>query len=312
MFYNRIPRPNFGLWINQSKAPLDNIDLRDGIQYATNIGLVCQEYFRGVAVVQKTASDGFGWDVNSKVRPRPFDPTKARQHFAKAGYTQQGADGVLTNAQGQRLSFTITTLYKQYQDVLVILKQEALKAGLEFNIEVLDPTTGWQKMQEKKHEIALIAYSRTVEMYPRYWEYMSGVNAYDTPYLADGSSNPARKVKIDTNNITEIADYDLDQLIKQYDKAETMDQVKDLAAKIEQKFHDNASWVNGWAMPFYRVGYRPWVKWPKDFNVMQSLDYEEFWLMWIDPDVQKATLAAKAEGRSLGPQVNVYDKFKDN
>jgi microcin C transport system substrate-binding protein len=311
MFYNRIPRPNFGLWLNQAKAPLDNIDLRVGIQYATNVDLVCRQYFRGVAVVQKTASDGFGWDVNPNVRPRPFDPAKAREYFAKAGYTQQGPDGVLTNAQGQRLSFTITTLYRQYQDVLVILKQEALKAGLEFNVEVLDPTTGFQKMQEKKHEIAMIAYSRSVEMYPRYWEYMSGDNAYDVPYLADGSPNPARKVKPDTNNLTEIADHDLDQLIKKYDKAETMDVVKDLSAKIEQKFHDNASWVNGWAVPFYRLGYRPWVKWPKDFNAMQSMDYEEFFLMWIDPDVQKATLAAKAEGRSLGPQVHVYDKFKD-
>jgi microcin C transport system substrate-binding protein len=312
IFYNRIPRPDFGLWINEARPPLDNRDLRVGINYATNMGLVCRQYFRGDAVVQKTASDGYGWDPNPNVRPRPFDPLKAREYFAKAGYAKQGPDGVLANAQGQRLSFTITTLYKQYQDVLVILKQEALKAGLEFNIEVLDPTTGWQKMQEKKHDIALIAFSRTVEMYPRYWESESGVNAYDNPYLPDGSPNPARKIKTNTNNLTEMAYQNLDQLIVRYDKAETMDQVKDLSAQIEQIIHDDASWVNGWAVPFYRVGYRPWIKWPKDFNVMQSLDYEEFWLMWIDPDVQKETLAAKAEGRSLGPKVLTYDKFKDN
>ena len=52
----------------------------------------------------------------------------------------------------------------------MILKEEALKAGLEFTIEILDETTGWQKMQEKHHEIALAALSRSVEMYPRYWE----------------------------------------------------------------------------------------------------------------------------------------------
>jgi microcin C transport system substrate-binding protein len=310
-FFNRIPRPDFGLWINQAKPPLDNNDLRIGIQYATNVNLVCQQYFRGDAVIQKTASDGYGWDPNPLVRPRPFDPAKAREYFAKAGYTQQGADGVLVDSKGQRLSFTITTIYRRYQDVLVILKQEALKAGLEFNLEVLDSTTGWQKLQEKKHEIAFMAFSRTVEMYPRYWETASGVNAYDTPYLADGSPNPARKVKINTNNLTEIADHDLDQLITRYDKTETMDQVKMLAAQIEQKVYDNAAWVNGWAVPFYRLGYRPWVKWPKDFNAMQSLDYEQFWLMWIDQDAQKEALAAKAEGRSLKPQVLIYDKFKE-
>jgi len=310
-FYNRIPSPDFGLWINEARAPLDNLDVRLGIQYSTNFALVCQQYFRGDAQIQKTASDGYGWDPNPAVKPRPFDPTKAREYFAKAGFTQQGPDGVLMNSQGRRLSFTITSIYRYYQDVLVILKQEALKAGLEFNIEILDGTSGWQKIQQKKHDIAFAAFRRTVEMYPRYWECFSGENAYDVPYLPDGSPNPARKVKQNTNNLTLIADHQLDQLITRYDKTETMDQVKDLSAQIEQIVYDDASWVNGWKRPFYRVGYRPWVRWPKDFNVMRSLDGFEFWLMWIDQDQQKADLAAKAEGRSLSPQILTYDKFKE-
>ena len=311
MFYNSIPRPDIGLWINEAIAPLDNLNIRLGIQYACNMALVCKQYFRGDAQVQKTASDGYGWDPNPEVVPRPFDPNKAREYFAKAGYTQQGPDGVLTTPSGKRLSFTITTVYRRYQDVLVILKQEALKAGLELNIEVLDETTGWQKTQEKKHEITLVGFSRSVEMYPRYWETHSGVNAYDVPYLPDGSPNPNRKVKPNTNNLTSIAIPELDKLITQYDKAETMDEVKTLSAKIEKIIYDNADWVNGWTAPFYRVAYRPWIKWPKDFNVMKSLDYEEFWLMWIDPDIQKEALAAKAEGRSLPAQVLTYDRFKE-
>jgi microcin C transport system substrate-binding protein len=310
MFYQQIPTPDFGLWLNQAKAPLDNLDVRLGVYHATNMDLVCKQYFRGFAKIQKTASDGYGWDVNPDVKPRPFDPAKAREYFAKAGFSKQGPDGVLVNDRGERLSLTITTIYRNYQDILVILKQEALKAGLEFNIEVLDETTGWQKTQEKKHEITLVAFSRTVEMYPRYWECFSGENAYDVPYLPDGSPNPARKVKPDTNNLSEIADPKLDALIKQYDHAETMDQVKDLSFKIERIIYDNASWVNGWAIPFYRIGYRPWIKWPKDFDAMQSLDFLNFWLFWIDPDVQKDALAAKAAGRNLPVQILTYDKFK--
>jgi microcin C transport system substrate-binding protein len=310
-FFNRIPRPNFGLWINEAKPPLDNLDVRLGIQYASNMDLVCRQYFRGVAKIQKTASDGYGWDPNPEVRPRPFDPARAREYFAKAGFSKQGPDGVLTNDQGKRLSFTITTTYRRYQDILVILKEEALKAGLEFNIEVLDETTGWQKTQEKKHDITLAAFSRTVEMFPRYWENFSGVNAYDVPYLPDGSPNPARKVKPNTNNLTSTANYALDQLINQYDHAETMDQVKALATRMEKIIYDEACWVNGWAVPFYRLGYRPWMRWPSDFNAMQSLDFEEFWLMWIDPDIQKDALAAKADGRSLPRQVLIFDKYKE-
>jgi microcin C transport system substrate-binding protein len=310
-FYNRIPPPDFGLWLNTAKSFLGNQDVRLGIEYATDFNLVCKQYFRGDAVVQKTVSDGYGWDPNPAVKPRPFDPSKAREYFAKAGFTQQGPDGVLMTANGARLSFTITTIYRQYQDILVILKQQALQAGLEFNVEVLDQTTGFEKEDQKKDEIALTAFNRPVDMYPRYWETLDGANAYDVPYLADGSPNPARKIKVSTNNLYSLADYDLDQMIAQYDKTATMDEVKVLSAKLEQRVYDDAVWVNGWKLPFFRVGYRPWVKWPADFNPEQSLDMYKFWLMWIDPDEQKADIAAKAEGRSLPPQILTFDKYKE-
>jgi microcin C transport system substrate-binding protein len=311
VFYHEIPTPNFGLWINEALPILDDVNVRVGIAYASNFDLVCRQYFRGDAQVQKTESDGYGWDVNPAVHPYPFDPEKARASFAKAGFAHEGPDGILSDAKGRRLSFTVTTIYKRYQDVLVILKQEALKAGLELNLEVLDMTTGFEKESEKKAQISLTALQRTVEMYPRYWDFFDGVNAYDVPYLKDGSPNPNRKVKTSTVNLSEIADPHLDELIAQYDKAETMEQVKDLSAKMEQILHDNAGWVNGWKVPFFRVGYRPWIKWPADFNPKQALDFEQYWLMWIDPDAQKEALAAKAAGKSLPPQVLTFDKYKE-
>jgi microcin C transport system substrate-binding protein len=310
-FYNRIPPPDWGLWLNAAKPPLDNINVRLGIQYATNFELVCQQYFRGEATLQKTNSDGYGWDTNPALKARPFDPDKARAYFAKAGFTQQGPDGILMNAQGQRLSFAITTIYKRYQDILVILKEEALKAGLEYTLDVLDGTTGYEKEQEKRHDISLMSLNRTVDMYPRYWETLAGVNAYDVPYLADGSPNPARKIKVSTNNQFSLADYDLDQLINRYDKAETMDEIKALATQIEQRIYDDAIWVNGWKLPFYWSAYRPWIKWPKDFGPMQNREVYQFWQMWIDPDEEKADRAAMAEGRSLPRQNLIYDKYKE-
>jgi len=310
-FYNQIPPSDIGLWLNEAMPFLGNHDVRLGIQYATNFALVCQQYFRGDATIQQTTSDGYGWDLNPAVKPRPFDPAKAREYFAKAGFVNQGPDGVLVNQNGHRLSFTITSTYKRYSDLLVILKQEALKAGLEYNIEMLDEVTGDQKIEEKKHEIALIGFSRSVEMYPRYWETYAGVNAYDAPYLPDGSPNPARKTKPNTNNLSSVAIPALEPLIKQYDAVQTMEETKVLAAKMEQIVYDDASWVNGWKQPFFRLAYRPWVKWPKDFNPMQSLDYWNFWEMWIDPDAQKAALAAKAEGRSLPKQILIYDRYKE-
>ena len=309
-FYNRIPCPDSGLWINESRPLLSDVNVRLGIQYASNFDLVAKEYFRGDAVRQQTRSDGYGWRMNPDISARPFDPAKAREFFAKAGFVQQGPDGVLVNDKGQRLSFTITSYARAAQDELVILKQDALKAGLEFTIEILDPTTGWKKMQEKHHDIALAALNRSVEMYPRYWEMFAGDNAYEVPYLADGSPNPARQVKPYTNNMTETANPELDRLIHLYDHAVSMEDVKSLASRIERIIYDDASWVNGVKEPFYRLAYWRWVKWPPAFNAMQSRDQEEFWLMWIDQDAQKEALQARSDGRTFPKQVLTFDEYK--
>jgi hypothetical protein len=63
---------------------------------------------------------------------------------------------------------------------------------------------------------------------------------------------------------------ELDRLIEAYDKAETHEEIKRLAAEIEQIIYDDAAWVNGWALPFYRGGYCRYIKWPEGFNVAQS------------------------------------------
>jgi microcin C transport system substrate-binding protein len=310
-FFNRIPCPDMGLWINESKPGLSDPNVRMGIEYATNFDLVCKQYFRGDAVRQQSHSDGYGWNVNPAVSARPFDPQKAREYFAKAGYTHQGPDGILRNDRGEKLSFTITAYIRMYADLLAILQQEAMKAGLDFKIEVLDQTTGVKKLEEKQHDIAIMGFNRFVTLFPEYWESFSSDNAYDKAFNADGSVNPDRKVKPYTNNLSEIAIYPLDQLIKEYDKAETMDEVKSLASRIEKILDDDAGWVNGWKLPFWRIGYVPWLRWPADFNPMQARDFQEFWLMWIDQDAEKADRAARSEGKPLPKQVLTFDKFKD-
>jgi microcin C transport system substrate-binding protein len=320
-FYNQTPRPDWGLWINRAKPLLDNRDVRTGIQHASNIELVCTQFFRGDAVQMQTRSDGYGWRMHPTITARPFDPVKAREYFAKAGFTTQGPDGVLTNASGQRLSFTITAAGQALRDMLPILKQEALKAGLEFKLEVLDATTGWKKMQEKNHDIALAALSRSVELYPRYWEMYHGSNAYTDAYAKDGkptavatgsTPNPQPKQPaVQTNNMTMTYIPELDRLIEAYDKAETLEDIKALAAKIEEIIHNDAAWVNGWQRPFYRGGYWRHVKWPEGFNVAQSRDFEEFFVHWIDTDEKKEVEAARKSGRTYPTAgVQVFDQFK--
>ncbi|MEO0414005.1 MAG: ABC transporter substrate-binding protein, partial [Verrucomicrobiota bacterium] len=150
-YYNQVPRPCYSLRINKSKPHLDNRDVREGLQYATNFESVLENYFRGLYQRMESSSDGYGEFSSPVVQARRFSPEIAREYFAKAGFDQTGPDGILMNAEGQRLSFTITTGYRRYEDVLAILKQEALKAGVEYRLEIQEATAAWKKVQEKKH-----------------------------------------------------------------------------------------------------------------------------------------------------------------
>jgi microcin C transport system substrate-binding protein len=320
-FYNRTPQPDWGLWLNCAKPLVENLNVRLGIHHATHFDLVCSQYFRGDAVRLQTRSDGYGWRMHPTITPRPFDPAKARDYFAKAGFTRQGPDGILVNPAGQRLSLTITTGRQEYRDMLPILKQEAVKAGLEFNLEVLDRTTGFKKVQEKNHEIALQALSRSVELYTRYWETHHGSNAYSDAYSKDGKLTPIatgsepnpkpKQVRVQTNNMTMTFDPELDRLIEAYDRAGTMDEIKRLAVQIEEIIHRDAAWVNGWQIPFFRGAYWRYVKWPAGFNPMQSRNAEEYFVHWIDAEEKKEVAAARRSGRTWPAELKVFDQFME-
>ncbi|TNE37631.1 MAG: ABC transporter substrate-binding protein [Alphaproteobacteria bacterium] len=310
-FHNVLPRPLFGLYLNTAKPQLDNINVRLGIQHATNWQLVIDKFFRGDYPRKQTFVAGFGENVDPSIKARPYDIVLAMEYFAKAGFTTRGPDGILVNDAGERLSFTLTTGYERFKDILPILKEEAAKAGLELRLEVLDSTSGWKKAQEKKHDIMFTAFSPSFEIWPRFWEFFHSDNAYIDPYLPDGSINPDRKLKPQTNNFFSWGTPEMDALISQYRESEDATQKRALAFKLENMVHDIAVFVPGWDEDFYRVEHWRWMRYPDDFNVKHSEDEEEYFLFWIDEDVKKETLAAEKKGDTFPPSIKVYDKYKE-
>lgn len=310
VFHNVRPRPNYGLWINTSRPLLDNQEVRLGIQYATNWDLVISNFFRGDYARMHTASDGFGEFSHPTLRARPYDIEQALEHFANAGFTTRGRDGILVNEQGQRLAFTLSTGYESMADVLTILREEAARAGLEFRIEILDQTAGWHKVQEKQHDIFFSAFGIGVEMYPRFWDFYHSDNAYDQAFLDDGSVNPSRRVKVQTNNLEVLADWEFDQMIERYDRSSDRDEMLELAHRMFEFHYDYASFVPGFVQDFYRVGYWRWVRYPEFFNHRQSGSPGELHVHWIDEQMKAETLAARRSGETFEPAIRVYDQHR--
>lgn len=310
VFYNDMPRPTYGLWINTSRPLLDDRNVRIGINYAANWGKVIDEYFRGDYLRMRTTADGYGEFTHPALSARPFDVEAALEHFAAAGFTRRGPDGVLVNDAGQRLSFTLTNGYAMLQDTLTILREEALKAGLELRLELLDSTAAWKKVQEKQHDIQFTAFAVSPEMFPRYWETYHSVNAYDVPWLADGSVNPNRRLKTQTNNLMSIALPDLDQRIEAYRASDDVAEMQRLAFEMEEILHDDGSFVPAFVIPFFRTAYWAWVRWPDDFNVKIASTAAEYQLFWIDDDARERIDQARRAGESLPASDRVFDQYR--
>lgn len=311
-FFNEVPRPTYGLWMNQDHELLSHRDIRVGVNYATNFERVIQEYFRGDYVRMRTTADGYGDFTHPTIQARPFNVTKALEHFAQAGFKERGDDGILVDGNGRRLAITLSTGYPHFQDMLTILKEEALKAGLDFNLQVLDGTTGWKMVQEKKHEIHFSAFNVSPEMYPRYWETYHSSNAYDVPFLPDGvTPNPQRKLKVQTNNLQSIADPKLDALINQYRRSDDAEEMRRLAFTMEEILYEDASFCPGFVRPFFRSAVWRWVRYPDDYNVKLARSGGEYFLGWIDPEEMERTKTAMRNGESFGSGVEVYDQYRE-
>ncbi|MFT5481740.1 MAG: microcin C transport system substrate-binding protein [Halieaceae bacterium] len=309
-FYNQHPFSIDGLYLNVQRAPLDNLDVRLGVQFASNWQLIIDKLYRGDYRRVNSWADGYGPFTHPTIKARPYNLVRAREYFAKAGYDQIGPDGILRTRAGKRLSFNVSYSANSNEDLLTLLQQEALKAGMELRLEKLDATASWKKVQEKKHQIQYTGFSNFLEMYPRFWEGAHSSNAYDKPYLADGTINPDRKPKPQTNNYEGIALPEMDRLIEAYDLSESKQEMIGLSHQMYQLLHDYAAFVPGAARDYYRVAHWRWVKYPEDFNVKYSNSADQTWLHWIDEDIKAATQAAREDGTSLPPDIKIYDQYR--
>jgi len=298
-FYNTAPRVTYGIRMNSSRAPLDNHDVRVGIQHALNWQKVIDKVFYGDYQRMNTVSDGYGAASHPTLKARGFDAKLAEEYFAKAGYTQRGPDAILRNSSGQRLSITLTSGYKPYESAFTQLKQEAKKAGLEINLEIIDYTAALKKVDEKKHQMSFSALNVSVELYPRFWEMYHSYHAY----TKDGKPKP------DTNNDTMTAEKDIDEMIDKYRASTSMAEITQLSHKLIERLHEDAAFAPAWKRPFYRVGKWRWLRYPEDkFDEKSARDPYEMSVMWIDEDIKKQV----ESGKTFPPTIKVYDQHKED
>ena len=162
IFYNDAPRPTWGLYLNTSRPPLDNLDVRLGLAYATDFQRILHAFLRSDYDRLNQTGQGYGPYTDVSIKARPYDPDTAIAYFKKGGLRPRGPDGILTNMAGDRLSFCILIdsdgERKKYMPALI---DSAKKAGVEFTVKALERTTMFKQTKAKAFQIVYWAWSPT-------------------------------------------------------------------------------------------------------------------------------------------------------
>jgi peptide/nickel transport system substrate-binding protein len=143
------PQPGavYNMYIDQSKAPWNNLNARLAFRDALDIPGMVEGIYDGV---YQTA-----WSPIAASTPG-YDPAvqnswhqniaQANQYLNELGYTKRDAAGFRVNAQGQELTATLISIdtREQRPELSLLIQQEEAKVGIDVKINSSE-TTGYQE-----------------------------------------------------------------------------------------------------------------------------------------------------------------------
>ncbi len=126
----------YGMQINTSHPPLDDVRVRQAIAYAIDKQNLIDTAAFGQEKVATEDLPDWMWANDHTIKNPPHDPAKARQLLAQAGYNP-GADGIMQK-NGQKLSLLLITENSNvtYKQMAVQIQNQLHAAGIDAQIKL--------------------------------------------------------------------------------------------------------------------------------------------------------------------------------
>lgn len=169
---------------------LADLKVRQAIDYAVNKQEIVDKLLYGKAKVG-TSEIPSGWAANKDIKPRPYDPEKAKQLLDEAGW-KPGGDGIREkDGVRMRLKITTTTGNKLREMVQQVLVDQMKKVGIEFYIENVPSSVlfgSWANDADRKkgrYDILMYTTGPGIDPHQQYEGYFHSKNI---PTEANGGS----------------------------------------------------------------------------------------------------------------------------
>ena len=296
-FSNIWPRNCFGFHLNCSQPPFNDKTMRRGFHHALNVQQVLDTIFRGDYSRLGSYFSGFGPYTDETIKALPFSPAKAREYFARAGYTEEGPDGILCKPDGTRLQVVMSSrIDPLYTNCMNILREEAAHCGLDLRIEQIDDTVLYSRIKAKQYQAAIFAWGFSPPL-PDPSPFFNSAGAFKD----DGTPMPG------TSNITATNSPSLDRAIVACRAAASEAEAIAAHHHVQQLIAATLAWVPGWTTSYWRFAQWRWLCWPDEpgcrFCPPRYYDPLDSHLYWIDEKMKEETLDARNSGKSF-PEVD--------
>lgn len=290
--FNEQPEGVSGIAMNLQQPIFQNRAFRRALQHLFNFELLNEKLMYNAYYRKTSFFEGTEY-ANREMEPHGFDPRVAGRFLREAGFSRRGNDGILLNPEtNQRASFTLTFASPSFQRHLTTLQNMYQRAGVEMNLQLLEPSAMFENVREKAFQACTI--SMTSSFFPAPHQYFSSEFAN----------------KPQTNNFWNFSDPRADELIDIYrfdmDKQARLDAMAELDALL----NDEAFHIHFWSAPYMRILHWDYVRWPEFYVPKRAQTLIEYPVYWIDPEAQARLDAAMEAGEPLaGGPPEILDPY---
>ena len=120
------------LELNVTAPPFDEVTVRQALNYAIDKDLLIEAVYGGRAVALAGPLSPYNNFVNEALTPYPYDPERAAELLAAAGWMDSDNDGILDKA-GQPFVFTIDTL-EEWRPLAEAVAGMVREIGIDANV----------------------------------------------------------------------------------------------------------------------------------------------------------------------------------
>ncbi|MEZ5974492.1 MAG: extracellular solute-binding protein [Planctomycetota bacterium] len=287
-WFNDAPVGTSGLALNMTRAPLDDVRVRKALALLRDRPSMIDKLFFD----EYERLDSY-WQYGDYRNPEngmtQYDPFAAVALLEEAGWIA-GDDG-FRYKDGKKLTLELSYRSKLSEPSLTIYKEDCEAAGIELQLQLLDPATAWKNLRQREFDIASTAWGALVFPNP------------ETSWAGNLAT------VTDNNNVTAFSNARVDELLGVYDREYDPKKRSAIIREMDGIIFAEHPYVLDWYGPSHRMIYQNKFKMPT-FGVWRTTDADEvMYCWWIDPEMEAKLMEAHADSSIVLPTEPIQHRY---